>query len=139
MAGALHGSMSLVAVGFRTLSLFTLRRCIMQCFSGCQVGPDQPLMEAGLDSLGAVELRSALCAKFGIELPATLTFDHPSITAISSYVSSVLPAPEQHAQPAQLAAHSAAVSAVVEATVAALLGVVNRDQVLRSHAAPTAP
>ncbi|KAK9841871.1 hypothetical protein WJX81_008495 [Elliptochloris bilobata] len=38
---------------------------------GDRVALEQPLMEAGLDSLGAVELRSALNAKFGIDLPAT--------------------------------------------------------------------
>ena len=44
--------------------------------------PDQPLMEAGLDSLGAVELRTALgAAKFSLDLPATVVFDHPSKAA----------------------------------------------------------
>ena len=46
----------------------------------------KPLMEAGMDSLGAVELRTALGAKFGIELPATITFDHPSVAALSGFL-----------------------------------------------------
>ena len=47
---------------------------------------EQPLMEAGLDSLGAVELRNSLASCFGIpDLPATLTFDHPSITALAQF------------------------------------------------------
>ena len=48
-------------------------------------------MEAGLDSLGAVELRNALSAKFGAELPATLIFDYPSISALAGFLGSQLP------------------------------------------------
>jgi acyl carrier protein len=50
------------------------------------VDANQPLMEAGLDSLGAVDLRTALGARFGIELPATVTFDYPSISALASFI-----------------------------------------------------
>ena len=53
---------------------------------GDGIAEDQPLMEAGLDSLGAVELRTSLGASFGVELPATLTFDHPSIAALSRFL-----------------------------------------------------
>jgi hypothetical protein len=48
-------------------------------------------MEAGLDSLGAVELRNALGAKFGADLPATLTFDYPSISALAGFLAPQLP------------------------------------------------
>ena len=57
---------------------------------GAEVLPDEPLIAAGLDSLGAVELRNVLQARMppGIELPATLLFDHPSVEALTSFITS---------------------------------------------------
>ena len=52
----------------------------------CICMPTQPLMEAGLDSLGAVELRTALGSALGQELPATVTFDYPSVAALSRFL-----------------------------------------------------
>ena len=44
-------------------------------------------MEAGLDSLGAVELRNQLATAFtSVELPATLTFDYPTINALAGFI-----------------------------------------------------
>ena len=56
-----------------------------------QVPPDQPLMEAGLDSLGAVDLRNALSTQLSVELPSTLTFDHPTLPALAAYIAGMLP------------------------------------------------
>ena len=53
---------------------------------GEAVPPDMPLMEAGLDSIGAVELRNAVGARFGVELPATATFDYPTAHALAAHV-----------------------------------------------------
>jgi acyl carrier protein len=52
--------------------------------------PDQPLMAAGLDSLGAVELRNALQGRLGLELPSTLVFDYPSVNAMAGYIAGKL-------------------------------------------------
>ena len=46
---------------------------------GTPVAASQPLMAAGLDSLAAVELRSAISARIGIALPATVALDYPTV------------------------------------------------------------
>ena len=57
---------------------------------GSAPAPNQPLMEAGLDSLGSVELRNALSSRFSIELGPTATFDYPSIAALAQHVASLV-------------------------------------------------
>ena len=49
---------------------------------------DAPLMEAGLDSLGAVEFRNRLTTQLGdaVELPDTLVFDFPSLRQLEEHV-----------------------------------------------------
>lgn len=47
-------------------------------------------MEAGVDSLAASEFVQQLAAEFGVELPATLLFDHPSMSSIASHVADEL-------------------------------------------------
>ena len=53
---------------------------------GSTVGEDEPLMDAGLDSLGAVELRNGLSGTVGVELPSTLVFDYPSVGALAGFL-----------------------------------------------------
>ena len=53
---------------------------------GDSIATDAPLMEAGLDSIGSVEVRNAVASQFGVELPATVTFDYPSVEALAGYV-----------------------------------------------------
>jgi acyl carrier protein len=47
---------------------------------------DRPLQEIGLDSLMAVEIRNRLAAATGQKLPATLLFNHPTVSAISRMI-----------------------------------------------------
>jgi hypothetical protein len=79
--------------------------------------------------IGAVELRNAVSAKFGTELPATATFDHPTIAALAAFVATRL-APGQAAAvgpavaPASIQRQTdvAAVQRKLQAAVDELLG-----------------
>lgn len=39
---------------------------------------------------GAVDLRNSLAATFGVELPATVVYDHPTITALAAFIAKLL-------------------------------------------------
>ena len=52
-------------------------------------------MEGGLDSLGAVELRSAAASAFSVALPPTLAFDYPTIAEMAAFIASKLPRGQQ--------------------------------------------
>ena len=56
--------------------------------AGNAIDADAPLMEAGVDSLGAVELRNSLqrAVGDGMVLSSTLMFDHPTARRVAAYL-----------------------------------------------------
>jgi acyl carrier protein len=58
--------------------------------SAASVSPARALKEIGLDSLMAVELRNRLSARSGVQLPATLAFDHPTPERIAGFLAEKL-------------------------------------------------
>ena len=55
---------------------------------GEAIALDTPLMEAGLDSISSVEVGNLVAAAFGVELPATVTFDYPTLQALAGFIHS---------------------------------------------------
>ena len=91
---------------------------------GAQLGPQDALMNAGLDSLGAVELRKELARATGLaELPATFVFDYPSNAEMTAALQGMMPTPAA-APPvgAQQQQHSDYIAAQAMAAVRAALG-----------------
>lgn len=70
----------------------SIARRVLQIVTGL-LGKDisirDPLVNAGLDSLTAIELQDTLAEAFHITLPNTLVFDHPTIEAITNYILSI--------------------------------------------------
>jgi acyl carrier protein len=60
---------------------------IVRDVAAVEVGPADPLMESGIDSLGGVELKNKIEAMYGVELPATAAFDYPSVEALAGFLS----------------------------------------------------
>ncbi|MGW0769417.1 type I polyketide synthase [Streptomyces sp. NPDC002676] len=58
--------------------------------SGAVIDADQPFTDMGFDSLGAIELRNRLTAAGGVQLPATLIFDHPTPAAVAAHLRGLL-------------------------------------------------
>jgi acyl carrier protein len=69
-----------------------------------ELEPAQGLFDLGIDSLMSVELKSRLEVIFDRKLPATLTFNYPSVSAIAMFIAAELgieaaAAPAPHFEP----------------------------------------
>ena len=63
-------------------------------------------MQAGLDSLAAVDLRNAIAARFGLSVAPTLAFDYPTLAAMSQHLVQRLDHRPADVQPSSMAAAS---------------------------------
>lgn len=67
------------------MSVAVVRRKIQQIATqviGREIGLDEPLMDAGLDSLGGQEMKAQIEDEFAVELPATAAFDYPTVSVL---------------------------------------------------------
>ena len=71
-------------------AVMTLAARMLGLPSGARLDATRPLRDLGLDSLMAVELRTAIGAAVARTLPATLLFEHPTVDALSAYVLALL-------------------------------------------------
>jgi thioesterase domain-containing protein len=85
---------------------------IVRRTAGGAVDADAPLMESGIDSLGAVELRNQLQQAAGenLALPSTLIFDHPTARQLTTALlplttSEALPGAEMRASSTSPSSH----------------------------------
>ena len=81
-------------------------------------------MQAGLDSLGAVELRNTIASQLNIAIPATLAFDHPTSAAIADHISLLIGTRDFEPQAAQLPASGLLSREEVFVAVQAAVGMV---------------
>ena len=88
-------------------------------------------------STGAVELRNSLASKLDAELPATLTFDYPSISALATFLATQSsPKDGRHSDVEPQASREAA-SISTDAILAELQGIVSG--MLGAEVAPDQP
>ncbi|MEV6926612.1 thioester reductase domain-containing protein [Dactylosporangium sp. NPDC051485] len=65
------------------------------------IDADQHFTDLGFDSLTGVEFRNRLAARVGLRLPTTFVFDHPSVTAVTTYLDGELRGAAVAADPAR--------------------------------------
>lgn len=96
---------------------------------GSPVGAALPLVQAGLDSLGAVELTNRLKAVLGVSLPGTLVFDYPTASAIAAQVHRQLLASKESLDVDNKFSAPAGLSAVASEILRVVQAVANAEHV----------
>jgi len=116
-------------VGRSTADIQSKIMAIASGVIGREVGPMEPLMDAGLDSIGGSELQKSIEDEFSIELPPTAAFDYPSVSALSDYVASQMGGDDGARSDVQVEAPQSGVSIahVRERVLAIASGVVGHD------------
>jgi acyl carrier protein len=84
--GQQRGSAAYTATVASLLEVQSELQAMLNASLGANILPEQTFMSAGIDSLGTVELRNAVANSFGVDLPATVAFDHPTITTLAAFV-----------------------------------------------------
>merc|ERR1712232_450121 len=75
----------------------TIKGAALDLIGADELATDEPLMDAGLDSLAAVEFGSILMKQFkGVNLPGTLMFDYPNTKLIAEFVHSEMQGLEEY-------------------------------------------
>ena len=87
-------------------------------------GPDGQFSAGSFDSLSAVELSTGIATALNLQLPSTLVFDYPSISALAANLHSLL------APPAEAAAVIVAPTHVTAASLAAITQAPHTRQLL---------
>jgi acyl transferase domain-containing protein len=93
---------------------------IVRRTAGGVVDADAPLLEAGVDSLGAVELRNQLQAAGGDSqfLPSTLVFDHPTARQLAELLRPVEGGEATHSAAVSLASGEACATTLLSCSTA---------------------
>ncbi|CAG9466967.1 unnamed protein product [Pedinophyceae sp. YPF-701] len=96
--------------------------------SGVELGPEDPFMQTGLDSLSVVELKSDLEGRLGVELPTTALLDHPNARRLAeAIVDMQAPAPRRESRRARRVVREkrdvrSRIASAVESSIEAVLG-----------------